>query len=375
MKKRLAQAAATIFFALYSTASSAQIFSIKALNYGGLNPSDPGYMTIKTLVDTELQKIQDEINDGLPSAPPERLMEGMANSSVFAGKGIGTDYASNMKVMLLGVGAGVGADLAKSESVEDGKKTISGVGVAPGLIIGANLGFMDTARILGMDTNRLNVFFNFASYNHKQQISKKVGEESDAKLDMMAFGTNVRYDWIKGNGNKLLGWGGIKFNFGYQYNKTNVMFNSNLSKDVNETTGSGETVQGTVSGSPQAIINIATHSIPISLSTDIQLLYILSLYTGVGADYSWGQARGKGSLNAEQSTLNCSGGVTACATPRDIDVQAAANIDSTGKVNPLGFRGFAGVQINLPFIRIFGQVDKSLGSELVGATAGLRFVY
>ncbi len=374
MIKRMALLATAAAISFYSLDSSAQIFTLRALNYGGLNPGDTGYSTIKNLVDTELQKIQDEINDGLPSAPPDRLMEGMANSSVFAGKGIGTDYASNMKVMLLGVGVGAGADLAQTETSTDGKKTMSGVGVAPGLLIGANLGFMDTARILGMDTNRLNMFLNFASYNHKQNISDKPGEESDAKLDMMAFGANFRYDWIKGNGNKFLGWGGVKFNFGYQYNKTNIAFNSRISKDVDETTGTLERVRGTVLGNPEATINVATHSIPIALSTDVQLLYILSLYTGVGADYSWGEARGKGNLNAEQSTLNCTGGAI-CGTPRDIDVQAAANIDSTGKVNPLNFRGFAGVQINLPFIRIFGQVDKSLGSELVGATAGLRFVY
>jgi hypothetical protein len=179
-----------------------------------------------------MPKIQDEINDGLPSAPPERLMEGMANSSVFAGKGIETDYASNMKVMLIGAGVGAGADLAKTETGNDGKKTMSGVGVAPGLIIGANLGFMDTARILGMDTNRLNVFLNFASYEHKQKLSDKPGEESEAKLGMTSFGANVRYDWIKGNGNKLLGWGGVKFNFGYQYNKTNILFNGRINKDV-----------------------------------------------------------------------------------------------------------------------------------------------
>jgi hypothetical protein len=39
------------------------------------------------------------------------------------------------------------------------------------------------------------------------------------------------------------------------------------------------------------------------------------------------------------------------------------------------FRGFAGVQVNLPFIRVFVQADKSFGSDLVGATAGVRLVY
>jgi hypothetical protein len=368
--KKLFLALLTLSLGLYATNSSAQIFKLTVTDYG----SGDGVPAFKSFVDAEILKIQNEINKDLPSAPPERLMEGMANSSVMAGKGIGTDYASNMSVMLIGAGVGVGADLAKDKTT---KSDLSGIGVAPGVIIGANLGFMDTATILGMDTNRLNMFVNFMNYSHKQIMNDKPGKESSAEIDMMAMGVHFRYDWIKGNGSKWLGWGGVKFNFGYEYNKTDITFNSKISETVNQTDSNGNVIAGTITGNPFATINSGTQSIPLALSTDIQLLYFLSIYTGIGADYNFGEATGKGNLNAGSSPITCtnSAGGQACSGGTTVTVKPEANIDSTGKVNPFLFRGFAGVQFNLPFIRVFVQADKALGSELVGATAGVRFVY
>lgn len=359
----------TLSLGLYASDSSAQIFRLRVTDYG----NGAGVQAFEDFVDAEILKIQNDINKDLPSAPPERLMEGMANSSVMAGKGIGTDYASNMKVFLVGAGVGAGADLYKDKQ---SKSDLSGVGVAPGLIIGANLGFMDSARFLGMDTNRLNLFVNFMSYSLNRQIEKEADKESSAKLDMMAMGVHFRYDWIQGAGSKWLGWGGVKFNFGYEFNKTDITFNAKIKETVNTTDSNGNVINGTINGNPFAQINSATHSIPIALSTDIQLLYFLTLYTGIGADYNFGKATGKGDLNAGTSPITCTNaGVGACTGGTTIQVKPDANINATGEVNPFLFRGFAGVQFNLPFIRVFGQVDKAFGNDLIGATAGVRFVY
>ncbi len=368
--KKLLFLAVTVALGLYSTDSSAQIFRLRVTDYG----NGAGNATFENFVNTEIQNIENDINKDLPSAQPQRLMEGMANSSVMAGKGIGSDYASNMSVFLIGGGIGVGADLEKDKTTDS---DISGVGIAPGVIIGANLGFLDTSKILGMDTNRLNVFLNFMNYSHKQVIEDNPGEESSAELDMMAVGMHFRYDWIKGNGSKLLGWGGVKFHFGYEYNKTDITFNSKINESVSDTDSDGNVISGNVTGSPSATILVNTHSIPVELSTDIQILYILSIYTGIGADYNFGQAKGDGSLNAGDSPITCTNPNPGeiCTGGTTVQVRPEANIDATGKVNPFLFRGFAGVQVNLPFIRVFVQADKSFGSDLVGATAGVRLVY
>jgi hypothetical protein len=366
--RKLLLTALALTLSLYAEESSAQIFRLNVTNYG----AGTGNTTFENFVNTEIAKIETEINKDLPSGQPRRLMEGMANSSVMAGKGIGSDYASDMSVFLIGAGVGVGADMAKDR---DTGSDLSGVGIAPGVMIGFNLGFMDTARLLGMDTNRLNVYFNFMKYSLDRSINKEPGKESSAGLDMMALGTHFRYDWIRPRGTKWLGWGGVKFHFGYEYNKTNIEFKSQLRESVAETSSNGETISGTIRGNPSALIAAKTHSIPLELSTDIRLLYILSLYGGVGADYSMGEASGRGGLNADSSELSCTGGVCGPSPGTNVDVQAEANIDAKGKVNPLLFRGFAGLQVNLPYVRIFGQIDKSFGNELIGATAGVRLAF
>lgn len=366
MKMRLFFVLLVLTLGLYSSESSAQIFRLQVTNYG----AGAGNAAFQSFVDAQILQVQNDINKDLPNAAPDRLMKGMANSSVMAAKGIGTDYASNMDVFLIGAGLGAGADLEKDKNT---KSSISGAAVAPGAVIGTNLGFIKTRSILGLDPKRLNVYVNFMSYNYKHSLDDTPGKESSAELKMLSYGMHFRYELIQRKGSKLLGWGGVKATFGYEYNRNDITFNSKINESVNQTSGNGEHITGTITGSPQAIIQTATHSIPLALSTDVQILYILSLYVGAGVDANFGQAKGKGALNANPSTLTCNGG--ACGGGTSVGVQALANIDATGKVNPWIYRGFGGVQINLPYLRIFAQVDKALGNDLIGATAGVRFAF
>jgi hypothetical protein len=350
---------------LYATDSSAQIFDLKVTNYGGI-PAE-----LQTFVDTELDKIENDINKDFPSGTPDRLMEGMANSSVMAAKGIGTDYASNMDVFLIGAGVGVGADLEKPAGTDS---EFSGVGVAPGLVVGLNLGFIDRSSFLGMDPKRLNIYFNFMSYNYQKKFEND-GKNSEAGLDLLSFGSHIRYNWIKPRGNRLLGWGGVKVNLGFEYNKTEINFKTEINETVDTTSSTNEDINGTLTGTPEASILASTTSIPLALSTDVQILYFLSVYTGAAVDYNMGTAKGKGNLNANESDLTCTGGAACGGAGRTISVQPTANLNTSAKVDPFLTRGFVGVQANLPWTRIFVQVDKAFGKDLIGATAGLRFAF
>jgi hypothetical protein len=95
----------------------------------------------------------------------------------------------------------------------------------------------------------------------------------------------------------------------------------------------------------------------------------------LGADYNIGTATGKGDLNSTTADVTCVGGACSPGAGDVGDIDTEANIDGKGKVNPFLFRGFGGVQLNLPFIRIFGQVDKAFGNDLIGATVGVRLAF
>jgi hypothetical protein len=350
---------------LYATDSSAQIFKLTFTPSSGSVPP-----VVTDYINSELQKVEDDINEGLPNtANPDRLMEGMANSSVMSGKGVGSDYASGMRVILLGAGVGVGADLEKNKEADT---DLSGVGVQGGLILGTNLGWMDTKKILGLETEKLNVYFNFFGYD----MDKKTGD-TNASGELKSYGVHFSYDWIKPRGNVLFGWGGVKIHTGYEYNSMKLSFDSKITESIN-TTSDGDTYSSNINATPEASIDVSTHSIPIEISSSVQFLYFVSLYGGLGADYNLGSATGKGDLNSSPATLSCTAGGGAPNCPAGANsgtITTEANIDGKGNVSPFLYRGFAGVQLNLPFVRIFAQADKAFGNDLVGATVGLRLVY
>lgn len=352
----------TLIAGLYSNSSSAQLFRLNFTPAPGMNA------TVAASIAAEVQTIEDEINEGLPSAAtPDRMLEGMANSSVMAGKGIGSDYASNMSVFLIGAGVGVGADLEKNE---DADADLSGAGVQGGVILGTNLGWLDSKTILGMETEKLNMYINFMSYKHEMETG-----DTQAEIDLASYGVHFSYDWVKSSGNVLLGWGGVKLHWGYEYNKTTLKFDSEITEDLNHSPVPGTTYTSNIVANPFATIDVTTQSIPVEISTSLQILYFVSIYGGLGADYNIGTATGKGDLNSTTADVTCAG--AACSpAPGDVgDIDTEANIDGKGKVNPFLFRGFGGVQVNLPFIRIFGQVDKAFGNDLIGATVGVRFAF
>jgi hypothetical protein len=357
--KRIILLATVLGLGLYSVDSSAQLFRLRVSNAGSLNP------TQQATLEASLRSIEEEINKEFPSPEdPKRLMEGMANSSVMAGKGIGSDYASRMKVFMIGAGVGLGADLEKDKTTDS---NLSGVGVQGGIIIGTNLGWMDTQKILGLQTDRLNLYANYLGYNLDRKMGDAGNDQIEAKLK--SFGLHASYDLVRSKGSSLLRWGGIKVHTGYEYNSTELTFKTTLKENVSATLGGGVSASGTLTGNPAASIDVSTQSIPLEISTNIQLLYLLSLYTGIGADFNFGDAKSKGALNAGDSPVLINGANTGTT------VTADANIQGKGKVNPVLTRAFAGVQFNLPYINIFVQADKALGNDLVGATAGVRIVY
>jgi hypothetical protein len=339
--------------------SYAQIFR---LNYipAGTQPA------IEAAIASEIAKAEADINKDLPGAPPERLMEGMANSSIMAGKGIGSDYASRMDVFLIGAGVGAGADLAKDKTTDS---DLSGIGVQGGVIIGTNLAWMDTQNILGFDTNRLKIYANFFKYD-----LEKASSDTTISAELFSIGSHVSYQWILGSPSKLFGWGGVQFHLGYEYNKTQIGFTNKLNEVVTTTQG-GDTATVNITGTPKAVITAKTMSIPLEVSTSLQFLYLFTLYGGLGADYNVGSATGKGDINSNTSTVNCSGTGVCGGNPSLGTVSPTAALDAKGKPSPFLFRGFGGFQLNLPFIRVFVQADKALGNDLVGASVGVRLVY
>jgi hypothetical protein len=345
------------FFVLLITSAQAQIFKLNA-DVSGLPAG------IQTQALNEIKKIENEINNDLPAnTNMDRFMTGMANSSVYSGKGVATDYVTDFSLFTVGLGVGVGADMEKDSTTDS---DFSGVGFQGALQFGLNMGILPVEKIGKIEMERLNLMFNMMKYDY---------EDTAGGIDnagIKSFGVMASYKWKDGKGTRAAGWGGVKLHTGYQYNSIDFNFSQNLNETVNASVGGGATISGPISGKPSAGMEVATHSIPLEISTDVRFLYILSLYGGLGLDYSWGEAKAKAGLNAGSSTITCNGGVCSGQT---FSVAPTANISGNGKADAFGSRAFLGLQVNVPFVRVYVQGNKNLSNEMVSGSAGVRIAF
>lgn len=336
--------------------SQAQIFKIRRLSNSAISG-------VNDAIDAELLKVQNQINADLPSASSaDRLLNGMVDSQTVSAKGFATDYISHFDKILVGAGIGLGADLEKDKNTDS---DASGAGLTGGVMLGLNMSMFADQSFLGMDPKKLSVMFNFMSYEHKSTF-----DEATANIDMLSFGVNASYKWKEGGGSRLFGWDGVRLHTGYQYTSAKFGFTTNLNQAIDPVTVGPDTYTGTITGSPRIGIESSSHSIPLEISSGVNFLYVLSFYGGLGTDINFGSSKASGATNANPTQLNCG----ACGNP-NIDVQAEANLEGNGKVQPLFLRGFAGFQVNLPYARIYLHANNVFGTELYSFATGLRLAF
>jgi hypothetical protein len=344
---------------IYSIQIQAQIFR---LNVDTTNIPPQLRPTFNQLI----QDTENNINQDIPANSPQRLMKGMADSSAMAGKGQSNDYITHFDAFVVGAGLGIGADLTENKELDS---DLSGAGVQAGALLGLNTAKFLPEKFLGLDTERLNLMMNFFTMDFDRKA-----DDSTVGANLLSMGAILSYKMIEGKGNRLLGWDGVRIHTGYQYNSTKFNFTTKINEVLaNEDIGGGSSVSGTITGSPQAEVDVATSSIPIELSTGFNFLYFISFYTGIGVDLNHGQAKGVGKLNGDTSTLTCTGGV--CGGVVNATVTPESDINYTEKVQPTFTRGFVGFQFSVPYVRIFVHANHAFGTELYSASTGLRLAF
>lgn len=305
-----------------------------------------------------IAELEAAVNRDLPDADAGTYLKGMANSSVMANKSNGTDYANDIDLFVVGIGAGLGADVGNNSfgdliSGDVDANQLRGVGIQPALMVGLDMGMFDIGDVGFMDFNKLKVFANFFSYELDQ---------SDIKGDIFNFGLHGRYKWIEPISfvpGRLVYWTGVDISTGFEYSSLDVSYTTTQTGSY-----SSGGVTATVNGNVKAGAKVSTVSIPVEISTGVQLGYVLSTYAGLGADLNFGSAKGNANVNAviDDNISNT-------------DLTGAMNIGQDDSPDVLTPRAFAGLQFNVPFVRIYAQIDRQIGNDVWGAGAGLRVTW
>jgi hypothetical protein len=338
-------------FILGHSLNAGQIFNINISNYGGIDP---------TIVDAVVSELETEVMTNLPNTDQSEFFQSMANASTMAGKDLANDPINHIDYAMVFLGVGAGVDLNKKEydDIKDSDGDIDlnkapGIGVQLGFGIGTHGKFLPKKHFNG---EKWSFFINYFPYNFVKD---------DISLKIRTGGLHMRYRLLSGY--DLVRWKMLRLEpvfltFGYEFNKLKGRFSEVLS----ETYASGG-VTGTFSGTGVIALDVMTHSFPVSISSGITLLYILTLYGGLGVDINQGSAEGGGSL--EDTTLTISqGGSNATGT---------ASLDLGSKNNPtlMLSRAFLGAQINLWNFKIFAQAQKTFDRNLYGAQVGLKYFF
>lgn len=352
---------------VFSVNLHAQIFRVEVTDYDGLDAIAP----IKNFIDSQLLNVQNDVNEKIPNGSPSRIMKGMANASTIASSGANSDYSSRLETYLIGVSMTAAADLERDKST---KSDVSGVGVAPALLIGGNMHNLGVSNFAGLDAKRLNLYVNFMSFAHDQNLTGALGYDSEAKVGSKTIGFKFLYQWLPIKDYKYVSWGGLKLHWGYQYNESKFLFERDLDEVVDFSNGQ-QNFNGRLQGRPEFKVDVNTHTIPLEISTDIRILKFLSFFGGAGVNFNLGKAKGSGEADIGATPLVCTDGGAVCGGGRVLQMKVRAAADVENNVDPVTARAFLGTQINLPYMQLYGQVDNNIGTEVYSGSVGLRFVH
>lgn len=286
----------------------------------------------------------------LPDVDLSTYATGIANSTAFAQKGLGSDYSDLFEIVSIKAGLGVGAQGTTDDP--------EGIGIGAAVGIGVNLEVLPVKKIGPVDLEKMDLFVSFMSYNIDQTQDAATFEG-----DLTTFSVMGRYQIVEGSDlvpGYMAEWGGVFLHTGFQKSSMELKLTNSFDDLTVESNG----VSGTFSNSSALFsIDSSVLAIPVEVSTYMRFLYVFTLYTGAGLDF----VSGSSDIDA-----SAGGNMTATDYAATISLNAA---EASGDADATNFRVFAGLQFNIPFVRLFAQVNKGLGNDLLGATFGLKLLY
>lgn len=302
-----------------------------------------GAVTIKvtdssggSIASSEFSNLESEINKAYVAGGQAQLVEflgAMASAQAVSAAATGVDYSSNKTIFVAGGTANLGLNPGNnslsdvSKMFEGGIKGIPSIGTAVQTsgYIGLSLGKFPLPELGPIDLKRFTIFVNFMSYSFEKF--------SPYTIKNNAFGLHLQYKLIqpKSLGLGFMNWGGVDLTTGMdissdKYNATGNLPEIKYSNLTFKPTGS-------------IAIDNSAFVIPLEATTNIRLLYALSLIGGAGVDFI---------SSSSELAVGTGGSVSATVSGTTYAV-GSASVTGTEKNTGKSFnaRGIAGLAINL----------------------------
>lgn len=315
------------------------------------------------------------------------LVSRSATAGAAAARAATVDHASFIKVFSVtaaGSAAITGFDGIKalqdpgavSDDVQNGQAPNFGAAPGASAMLGFNFGALKLRSWRFFNPNRLQLYVSAMYINFSYN-----GDEVQAKTQN--YGAHLKYQLLAPSDlteNTLVRWGGLNVASGLTWAGTDFAFNTALPNGTAQSTApvsvAGQTRNLTLSGvwSGEADINLhlRAYTVPLEVSSFIQLLYVFTLFGGVAMDLNFGSLSVDASAKAPLAiTASASGNSTVIdlLTPKP-------TLDFALTRSPVRIdgRAFLGLQLNAGVVAVYaqGMIDTS---QTIMASAGLRGFY
>ncbi len=270
-------------------------------------------------------------------------LEDMAIAAALSSHGMGVDYASNPQHFVLGGSmgsavSGAGARFGRGDEFLPQGGFAFQVSAMGGLNLGA----------LAPDDS---VLRRFVIYGNGMALDTQ-GERFDGRLQN--YGGHLQVQLVAPRIGTAVEWGGLALTGGFEFSHYRMVLSQSLPLS-----------QGALTWKATGGYEIESTSmtVPVELSTNVRLAF-LTLYVGVGQDF----------LNSTsvQSNIELTGPITTTVGGNEVTVAnlKVAHADGVTSLQPLP-RGFAGVQMNLMMLKVYGHLNATVDGGF-GGHVGLR---
>ena len=282
------------------------------------------------------QKISDGVEAALGVSAVGDFLKSFSNATSFSNRGVGVDYASNSERAIIGIAGNVSlaTDL-------DGDLPAIGAALNLTLMAGLNLRRWNHPEL----TVYANTFYRGAESDNLHGSIVSVGGHLQYKM----------FTPTQGWKNLLVQWGGIDFTSGLELAHWGFGLRGDISTDFDVTNDAGDmTTTITAATGGRIDLSSTTVTVPVEVTTNARLLYILSAYTGFGLDFQAGSS--KLDLGVSGSLTGTRPGMT---TPETI---GSIEISGEGSHGPslAGWHALLGLQANIWRAKLFLQTTFSL---------------
>lgn len=285
------------------------------------------------------------ITDNLRLGDMDAYMASMANAAAMSTRGMGVDYASNPEAFVLGGSFGAGGHSAGFPPSQ-GDSLLPQAGIATQLTLMAGMN-------LGVFTKEEDAFLNRVRiYVHGLALQSPADGNLKGKLSN--YGGNLQLQVLKKK--SLAGaveWGGLAFTTGAEVASYQLALAQPLPV---ESGGTSWNAEGTYD------IKASALNVPIEVSTNLRVL-VVNAFVGGAVDIQPGSA---------ESTLALAGPLSVDANGSTVPLgDVTVSMTGTGETDFLTPRLFAGGQVDIFFVKLYGQLNLAT-NYAAGAHLGVR---